>query len=271
MKQIFFCGGLPRTGSTLLMGILQENPEIFTTSTCPTPHIIYNIVTKARHDNSFMSMNTLKADDALYSLVHGGLSGWFESITDKPTIISKNRAWSDIYYLFPETKFICLVRDLRDIFDSFLKVENRFKSLKTFDKYSQKIVATMSHEEIFEFYFGKGGVIDSPAQSIINLIEMEKNITFIKYEDLTENPKKVLSSLYEFLGLHQYDHNLIDIKSPELYEHDSVYFNEKVIHEVHSNLIKNKSDGRKFPDHFYDRIVEKYDWFYQKFYNIETL
>ena len=32
MKTIHFCGGLPRSGSTILMNILQQNPRIFTTS-----------------------------------------------------------------------------------------------------------------------------------------------------------------------------------------------------------------------------------------------
>lgn len=268
MKQISFCGGLPRTGSTMLMSILQQNPKVFTTSTCPTPHIIFNVVTRCRNDNTFMAMDQMKADQALYGLVHGGVQEWFNSLTEKPFVISKNRVWSDVCYLFPENKFIYLVRDLRDIFDSFLGIEERFKSLKTFDKHTYKIVSSMSHDQLFNFYFEENGVIDFSIQSIINLIETRKNIMFIRYEDLISFPEKTLYSLYEYLMLQPYEHDLQNIQPPQMYEHDSLYSNERVIHEVHSSLNRDKINikSRKMPNHFYDKIIGKYNWFYEKFY-----
>ena len=54
MKQLHFCGGLPRTGSTVLMNILQQNPEIFTTASDVYPEILNEqILVKFRHKEKF--------------------------------------------------------------------------------------------------------------------------------------------------------------------------------------------------------------------------
>jgi hypothetical protein len=61
MKQLHFCGGLPRTGSTVLMNILQQNPNIFTTSTDPFPAILNEqILIKSRYRETFQAMFNLK-------------------------------------------------------------------------------------------------------------------------------------------------------------------------------------------------------------------
>ena len=270
MENFILCGGLPRTGSTLLMSILQENPNIFTTSTCPIPHIVFNIVTKSRSDNTFMAMDSIVADRALFGLIHKGTEGWFNSLTQKPIVISKNRIWNEVRYLYPKSKFICMIRDPRDIFDSFMRVEETFKSLKTFNVYDKKIVSSMSYDEIYEFYFGKNALIDNPIQNIKYLIEQNDDTLFVKYEDLTEDPISTLKRIYEFINVDYYNHNLEDIKSSLVYEHDSVYYNERVLHKVHSKLIKSEPKKKFLPDCYYDSIMSKYDWFYKQFYATEV-
>ncbi len=67
MKQLHFCSGLPRTGSTVLMNILQQNPNIFTTTTDPFPEILdSNILQKSRTKEKFQAMSAKQADEAMY-------------------------------------------------------------------------------------------------------------------------------------------------------------------------------------------------------------
>ena len=98
MESIHFCGGLPRSGSTVLMNILGQNSSVFTTGTCALYDILSNnIVTSTRSTKPLLAMSVDQADRAMYGFVHGAVKGWFEALTDKPTIISKRHGWSSFF------------------------------------------------------------------------------------------------------------------------------------------------------------------------------
>ena len=91
MKNMNFCLGLPRSGSTLLMNILQQNPTIFTSSTCPTPYLLEACKIQATSVSEFIAMDQDVMTKTLLSYIRHGTDGWFQSLTDKPNIISKSR------------------------------------------------------------------------------------------------------------------------------------------------------------------------------------
>ena len=67
MNTFHMCGGLPRSGSTLLMNILQQNPGIFTTGTCALSEILQEkILIKSRYSETFQAMSSEQADKAMY-------------------------------------------------------------------------------------------------------------------------------------------------------------------------------------------------------------
>lgn len=276
MKTVHFCGGLPRTGSTLLMGILQQNPRIFTTGTCALPHILFNTLLETRKDGVFMAMKTQHADPALHGLVHGATQGWFSGLTDKPVVISKNRIWNDLYHLYPEAKFICLIRDLRDIVDSFEKLNSKLSSVNTVDRYSSRFVKSMSYSEKYNYYFGKGGTINVAVENVRYLMELKETqkysnkVMFVRYEPFLLNPIAELGKIYRFLDEDFFEHDLENINPPELYEHDNVYHAERTDHEIQAKMIsfeqKEKEKQRNLPSGFYDKILEEYNWFYHRFY-----
>ena len=107
-----------------------------------------------------MAMSTEQADPALNGLVHGATQGWFSSLTEKPVVISKNRIWNDLYHLYPNSKYICVLRDLRDIVDSFEKLNSQLLAVNAVDTYSARFIKSMSYEEKYDYYFGKGGTIN---------------------------------------------------------------------------------------------------------------
>jgi hypothetical protein len=271
MEQIHFCGGLPRTGSTVLMNILQQNSKIFTTNTCALADLISDhILVKSRYREQFQAMSLEQADRAMYGLVHGATHGWFDALTNKPIVISKNRTWSNLLHLYPNSKFICMVRDLRDIVESFEKINANTLALHSFSD-DNSFVPSMSEPEKYAYYFKcKNALTLALANDIQRMMcvfkKDNKRVVFIRYEDFSANPQYILNKLYKFLDLDYYEHDLYNIDQSMLFEHDHAYFKERVDHITHKTFQYYKEPVRTLSKQFQNEILKNYKWFYDGFY-----
>jgi sulfotransferase len=271
MKTIHFCGGLPRSGSTILMNILQQNPRIFTTGTCALPDLISNhILIKSRYRESFQAMSTEQADKAMYGLVHGATQGWFEGLTTKPIVISKNRGWSSIFHLYNRSKYIVMVRDLRDIVESFERVNDKILALHTYGDAGVFTPAMHQHEK-FKHYFDESNAFsDALQREVPRLMEVFKRtknrVMFIRYEDLSVDPDQMLAKLYDFIEEQPFQHNLNKIEQSEMFEHDHAYFRERTDHKTSPAFRYFEPPVRTLPESFHNRILKEYRWFYEGFY-----
>jgi len=276
MKKLNMCTGLPRSGSTVLMNILQQNPEVFTTATCALPDLLHqHVLIKSRFRESFQSMDPDKADSAMYHLIHGAAQGWFKGLTNKPIVISKSRSWSNLTHLFENSKIIVTVRDLRDIVESFEKISRRTKALHSFGDDSILVEAMTDHEK-YNYYFNTPNSVSMPLQTEIpRMMELFKKdrskVMFVRYEDLTRDPDRILGQIYNHLGLKPFTHDLNNIKLNENYEHDHAYFRERTCHKTSKEFKFYSEPDRKLPKWFHDKIVKEYKWFYEGFYPSELL
>jgi sulfotransferase len=269
-KQLHFCGGLPRAGSTVLMNVLQQNPRIFTTGTCPVPNIIGRAIFEVRGDGSFMAMDIDKTDLALHGFITQGVHGWFNALTDKPVVISKNRSWASFINIFPDGKYIAMIRDLRDVVESFDRVNAKSKILHTFDNNKHPITA-MTETERYNYYFSTQNPLSSVlAYELPRLMEAsekgDRDLLIVKYENLVMDPFREVARVYDFLGEKPFKHDFENIGQSELYEHDSVYFRERTTHKVSPSLLTKKKEPRINSKKFNDSIVEKNRPFYEIFY-----
>ena len=270
MEKLNFCGGLPRTGSTVLMNILQQNPNVFTTSTDPFPEILKEqILIKSRLRESFQAMSCKQADDAVYGMALGATQGWYEGLTDKPVVISKSRTWSDIHHLFPASKILVTVRDLRDVVESFNRVNSKIKALHTVGE--NVLYASMSENEKYHYHFNTqnalSGVLFSELPKYMEIYKKDPSrVKFIRYEDMLKDPEYMLIKIYRFLGLQPYQHNLNNIQQSEMFEHDNAYFMEKTDHETKPRMLSWKEPNRVLSESLHNRIVQNNKWFYESFY-----
>jgi sulfotransferase len=271
MNELHFCGGMPRSGSTILMNILQQNPQIFTTGTCALADLIgTHILVKSRYREQFQAMSTEQADKAMYGLIHGATKGWFESLTKKPVVISKNRNWSTLFHLYPNSKYIVMVRDLRDVIESFEKVNDRTLALHSFGDRTVMTTAMHIHEK-FRYYFNESNSVSETLNyEVPRLMEWFKKdsskVLFIRYEDFTKEPIYILRKVYNFIGKEYFEHNLDHIEQSELFEHDHAYFREKTDHVTQSRFQMYKEPQRKLSIEFHDRVVKENLWYYNAFY-----
>jgi hypothetical protein len=252
------------------MNILQQNDSIFTTGTCALSQIIKDLIIKSRYSESFQAMNAHDADNATYGMVQGATQGWFEGLTDKPVVVSKNRSWPELHHLYPESKLIVTVRDIRDIAESFDKINRDIKALHTYGQ-DGKSYGCMSEDEKYHYHFNTENAFSmSLFQDLPRLMNLWKDggsdrIKFLRYEDFKSEPNQALDEVYSFLQLPLYQHDLNNIQQSNLFEHDHAYFREKTSHVVRRELTDNPV-VRNLSDNFHNRILSEQKWFYDGFY-----
>jgi len=271
MKAIHFCAGLPRSGSTVLMNILQQNPSIFTTGTCALTETIESLITKSRYKESFQAMNAQDADNATYGMVQGATQGWFNGLSDKPVVVSKNRSWPRLHHLYPDSKLIVTIRDIRDVAESFDKINRNIKALHSYGD-DGKSYGCMSEDEKYHYHFNTLNAFSASLyQDLPRLMHLwkdghSKRIMFVRYEDLVSNSNHVIGELYKFLNLPIFEHDLNNIQQSTLYEHDNAYFREKTSHVVKPQMIDNSNSVRNLSDNFHNKVLNEHKWFYDGFY-----
>ena len=271
MKTLHFCSGLPRSGSTLLMSILQQNPEIFTTATDPLPFILHKkILVRSRYNEQVQAMEQYQADAAYTGLIRGGAQGWYSGLTDKPTVISKARNWGDLHHIFPESKILVVVRDLRDVVESFDKLNSRLGALSTLGD-GDILYNSMPEEQKFSYHFNFDNSLNEALNREVRkfmllFTQNRSRIKFIRYEDLLKDPKQLLGNIYRFLEMEYYDHDLNNIQQQSMFEHDNAYFAEKTDHKIQSKIMPWKEPNRVLSDTFHSNVIKENLWFYESFY-----
>jgi len=275
MKKLHFCGGLPRSGSTVLMNILQQNPRIFTTGTCVLPQILHsNVIIKGRYHESFQAMSAEQADSAMYGLIHGATQGWYSGLTTKPVVISKNRSWNELYHLYPESKYIVMIRDIRDIVDSFVRLNSKIKALHAYGDV-HTLLPAMDDDDLFQHFFKEQNALSLSLRNEVPRLmnkfrQNNTNILFVRYEDFVRNPKYILDKIYIFLEENNYLHDLNTIPQSFMIEHDNAYFREKTSHKTNSEFLLDYFPERVISEVMQNRIVKEHKWFYDGFYPEHT-
>jgi len=118
-KQFIFNSSLPRSGSELLQVILHQNPEIYGSPTSP----LLGFLEGGRNHMSMPEIQSQPSElmrGALMSYCKAGMSGFYNSVTDRPIICDKSRGWMLEYEFLTEIlgerpKMISMVRDLREV------------------------------------------------------------------------------------------------------------------------------------------------------------
>ena len=108
MKSYYFISGLPRSGSTLLSGILRQNPDFHADISSPVNALTENAISVITHSESNFSISENQRKDLLFGI----FEGYYKHI-DKPVVFDTSRGWTKktslLKNLFPDTKILCTV------------------------------------------------------------------------------------------------------------------------------------------------------------------
>lgn len=201
-KKIHFIAGLPRSGSTLLCNILNQNPEFHATATSGILDIILAI------RNQWENVDTLRAapnKPGKDAVVKGILPNYFSNI-DKPVVFDKSRGWPAYielaeFILEREVKVLVPVRPIVDVLASFEKLYRK-------NAHNWQFPQEKSHYAQFQTVEGRADIFmkaDQPVGIAYNRIRdalhrgFNDRMAFIEFDDLTSRPDEMMQAIYEFL------------------------------------------------------------------------
>lgn len=273
MKTVNFCIGLPRSGSTVLMNILQQNPKIYTTGTCPLPYAVEALKYQTTSVSEFIAMPQDSVTECYKGFIKHGIDGWFNQLTDKPMVISKSRSWDSnlniLFATYEDPKFIVCLRDLRDIIASFEKLLFKNTHIHMGSREDPFHMLPMS-KRVEIYCTDTGGNMGRPLMFLKHVLEwMQRrpnNFYVNKWEDFSENPTRSLRAMYNWLGMDYHEHDLNNIKQSEYYEHDTVY-RALVSHVTKPKLERTPPSWPKYmSDGDSASVLQNCKWFYETFY-----
>jgi len=261
-KTFFFMAGLPRSGSTLLSAILNQNPDIHSSQQTDLLEMMYLLDTKIPYFESYKA--GIKVND--YPKVIKEIGKVFYSNQSEKFIIDKNRAWSTpgnfhlAQLLNPNVKILMPYRPILEILTSFIILANKYpnnnfidRSLNQNDFYS-KYYRSLDDARC-DWLMRPNGEID---QAILGLAQVKNNpyqLHLINYRDLTDNPTNVMNKIYSFLDIPNFQHTFARIKSPNQKINDSNAFGIPTLHYVRPDLKKISQSPEKVLSKY---VIEKY-------------
>lgn len=254
--------GTPRSGSTLLCNILNQNPRFFASSTSALAVTLVQM--KQWWGNSPEVKSDLAADKEPTEARHKAVmqavcKDWYGNISE-PVVFDKSRAWNihnDLFTdLFPDGKMIVCVRDLREVFASVEKQEAK-NSILT---YAKPLV-----DDRADLVFQPDQMIGSAVNGVMDLVRKDrKNVLFVKHDNLVKDPKQTMKDIYAFLGEEYFEHDFEDVKNVAT-DLDALYLN-KFPHEGCGKVEwRDPEVGRWVPQDIQQTIQQRYPRYQQKF------
>tara|TARA_B100000497_G_scaffold102048_1_gene116312 strand:- start:668 stop:1117 length:450 start_codon:yes stop_codon:yes gene_type:complete len=93
---------------------------------------------------------------------------------------------------------------------------------------------------------------------------IDKNILFIRFEDLTNNPQKELNKIYDFFNIEKYKHDFKNIK--QITQEDDTIYGVFGDHTIRKEVKPVKeSYNTILGEELSQNIVNSYPWFYDYF------
>jgi sulfotransferase len=261
-KTYHFMAGLPRSGSTVLSAILNQNPEIYSSPQTHLLAMLYELESKIPQYESYRAGLT----QANFASVLYGMADNFYAPIDKPIVIDKNRGWGTPYnwdnlslYVNPEGKVILTMRPILEVLASFMRVaEKTLKENGTKPFLNSNLFVTNYRSETeaqVEDLMSVNGEIDRAIFSISNLLKNHPDkVHVVWFDDLTNNPQQTMNKIYDFLELPRFEHDFDNIK-PIDNHNDLLGYGVIGLHDVKPKLVRAET---KVEDYLSDYLIQKY-------------
>jgi hypothetical protein len=247
-KQLHFLSGIPRSGSTVLAAILNQNPMTHVSTTSGLVHALDGLA------NTWHSQGLLNENDPdrkkLAQTMRGMIDAFYED-TDKPVIIDKGRGWpmpvimgAMSHVLGHKPKVIATVRPVPDCMASFVRVAKP--------------------DDLDKFMY-TGQLADHLKAAYLSLQvgyeAMPECFLFVEYDNLLANPKKELARIHEFLNLPDYEYDLSNIDGSTVKEDDENLHGYVGMHDIKPVLEKQHNDDpRSLLSYHYNQFCQPEFW-----------
>ncbi len=209
---IHFIAGLPRSGSTLLAGILRQNPRFHAAMTSPVGGIYMAMQSAVSRRNEAAVFIT---DDQKRALLRGVFTSYYAEIGAERVVFDTNRIWCtkmpQIAGHFVNARVICCVRDVRWIMDSIERLVRR-NPLELSGMFGFDAGGTV-YTRINRIAASDGLVgfaLDALREAFFG--EHANRLILVDYEALTREPTRTLARIYDFIGEAPFAHDFGDVE-----------------------------------------------------------
>ena len=254
--------GLPRSGSTLLRSILNQNPEIYSGPISPSVELLYYT------DKYFQESEMLLASpqpESCYNILSNMMDLFYEPILKKEgksKVIEFNRAIPNNIerfrtYIKEDVRIVCPVRSIPEILASFISLIHRNSDKISFvDQYLIDKGIEVNDDNRCDYLMSDYGIVGQALFALAQSFRRnEQNLLkIVEYDDLVANTQQVMKEIYDFWGLEKYQHSYENLEN-KYPENDLFQYNLEGMHTVGRTI---KKTCKKPEEVLSMSIIEKY-------------
>lgn len=253
-KKTHFISGLPRSGSTLLSGILTQNPILHAGMSSPVASLVNGCLEQIGAGSEFYSFFDENKRKTICAAI---FDAYYEDI-DKEIIFDTNRLWTarmhQLVELHDDFKVICMVRNPAWIMDSFEKIyrKNPFDYSRMFSAGNRATVYTRC-ESLLNGMIG----ISLTALKEAFYGEYSDRLLLVDYDLLARFPQKTMQLIYEFTGMAAFEHDFENV----VYSHDEFDYSlgVKGLHTI-AKKVEFKQRRSILPPDLFQKYSEMAFW-----------
>jgi sulfotransferase len=258
----FMMAGLPRSGSTLLRSILNQNPTIYSGPISPSVELLYYT------DKYFQESEMLLASpqpESCYNILSNMMDLFYEPILKKEgksKVIEFNRAIPNNIerfrtYIKEDVRIVCPVRSIPEILASFISLIHRNSDKISFvDQYLIDKGIEVNDDNRCDYLMSDYGIVGQALFALAQSFRRnEQNLLkIVEYDDLVANTQQVMKEIYDFWGLEKYQHSYENLEN-KYPENDLFQYNLEGMHTVGKTI---KKTCKKPEEVLSMSIIEKY-------------
>ncbi len=207
-RKFHFISGLPRSGTTLLAAILNQNPRFRAGMTSPLADIMGVVIAEASSKNDF-SFDV--SDEQRIAMLRGLVENFHASNADSSVVFDTSRLWCSrmqlLDTLFPDAKVIACVRHLSWVLDSMERLVRRQPASVSKVFRFDTNTTVYSRVEALTDPRGMLGFAFQATKDAFYGQYAPGHLLLLTYESLARNPAAALRAVYQFIGEPWFDHD----------------------------------------------------------------
>lgn len=216
--KLHFIAGLPRSGSTLLAGILRQNPRFHAAMTSPVGGMVQAML------NTFTTGNETAVfldEERRRAILRAIVAAYYAPQQGKEVVFDTNRMWCArlplLRALYPGARVICCVRDVAWILDSFERLvrRNAFEPSRLFATPEER-ATVFSRTEVLA---NRDRVVGFAWSALKEAYygEHSDSLLLVEYDLLCQKPVVCMRLIYDWLGEPHFAHDFetVDYDEPE--------------------------------------------------------
>jgi len=261
-KKYFFLAGLPRSGSTLLSCILNQNPEIYCSNESPICDLLFRTEMYFAESKGYHASQN---EGGQFQVCKTIIQSYYHNNSES-FIIDKFRSWGtpdNLFlirkYITEDVKIICPVRPITEILASFIKLFRQHEDRENFvdlnivnhNRFIYKPLDDIRCDELMI----PNGPIDTALFSISQskLPENKNVFHFVEYDNLIFNTEKTVKQIYDFLEIKYFEHDFENIHQSNEINHE--YHNLPNMHVVRKKIDKQSTPPEEILSEY---VINKY-------------